>query len=280
MVIAGSQASGVFEYLADGSTVKAMHAGWAAHAGLVAADFAAVGMSGPATIFEGRFGLFRTYAGDAEASARLDGLLRDLGSRWHLPDASFKRYPCCHYIHSFLECAEAAMADGVRPVDVRSVECFVPEEEMAIICDPDPADRKRRPRSGYEARFSLPVCVAAVLGGGGRLQPELAAVDPAVLALADRVHWTPWAASGFPERYPARMRITTVGGLERTYEVDDVQGSLSRPLSSEEVTAKFIYNAAPTLGEAAALSSVRALRDIAAAKRVRAATAPLRRTAT
>src|SRR5258708_30509565 len=35
--VCGSQAAGIIEYLADGSWTKRLHAGWAAHAGVVAA---------------------------------------------------------------------------------------------------------------------------------------------------------------------------------------------------------------------------------------------------
>src|SRR4029077_16326488 len=45
--LAGSQAAGSLEFLTDGSWVKRIHAGWAAHSGLVAARLAAAGFSGP-----------------------------------------------------------------------------------------------------------------------------------------------------------------------------------------------------------------------------------------
>ena len=41
--IAGSQASGVMEFVHEGATVKALHAGWPAHAGLIAARLAEAG---------------------------------------------------------------------------------------------------------------------------------------------------------------------------------------------------------------------------------------------
>ena len=41
--ICGSQASGIIEYLADGTWTKRLHAGWAAHAGVVAALLARAG---------------------------------------------------------------------------------------------------------------------------------------------------------------------------------------------------------------------------------------------
>src|SRR5262249_16942897 len=48
--------------------VKSMHPGWAAHAGLLAARLAAVGLSGPETALEGGMGLFQQFA-DAGAVA-------------------------------------------------------------------------------------------------------------------------------------------------------------------------------------------------------------------
>src|SRR6266850_856999 len=54
--ICGSQASGIIEYLADGSWTKRLHAGWAAHAGVVATLLGHAGFTGPETVFEGEHG--------------------------------------------------------------------------------------------------------------------------------------------------------------------------------------------------------------------------------
>src|SRR6185369_13315262 len=61
--IAGSFASGVLEYLEDGSWVKRVHPGWAGHSGAVASALARGGFTGPATILDGRFGFYRTFVG-------------------------------------------------------------------------------------------------------------------------------------------------------------------------------------------------------------------------
>src|SRR5205807_3964218 len=60
--IAGSMASGIIEYLAEGAWTKRMHAGWAAQSGLRAALMARAGFSGPRTVFEGTHGLFHGFA--------------------------------------------------------------------------------------------------------------------------------------------------------------------------------------------------------------------------
>ena len=94
---------GVFEFLSNGSTVKSLHPGWAAHSGIMAANLARAGLTGPETSFEGRFGLFRAFAGEGEAADRFARELTTFGRRWCLMEAAYKFYPCCHYIHPFIE---------------------------------------------------------------------------------------------------------------------------------------------------------------------------------
>src|ERR671913_149762 len=60
--IAGSMASGIIEYLSDGSWTKRMHAGWAAPSRSRAAILAREGFLGPARVLEGVHGLFHGFA--------------------------------------------------------------------------------------------------------------------------------------------------------------------------------------------------------------------------
>src|SRR6201989_209573 len=60
--IAGSMASGIIEYLAEGTWTKRMHAGWAAQSGVRAALMARGGFLGPRTVFEGTHGFFHGFA--------------------------------------------------------------------------------------------------------------------------------------------------------------------------------------------------------------------------
>ena len=61
-------ASGIIEYLADGSWTKRMHPGWAAQSGLRAALLARAGFTGPRTVFEGMHGLFNGFAHTREGN--------------------------------------------------------------------------------------------------------------------------------------------------------------------------------------------------------------------
>src|SRR3954466_7932790 len=60
--IAGSMASGIIEYLAEGTSTKRMHPGWAAQAGLRAVALARAGFDGPRTVWEGIHGFLHAFA--------------------------------------------------------------------------------------------------------------------------------------------------------------------------------------------------------------------------
>lgn len=249
--IAGSQASGVFAFLSDGSTVKALHPGWAAHAGSIAAHLASGGMSGPRDIFEDRFGLYRVYAGTSGAPLR--ELLGTLGSDWELPRVSVKLFPCCHFIHPFLECA-AALIDEHRlsPADIASVECLVPVEEAPIICDP--WERRVAPASGYEAKFSLPFCLGALVAEG-RVDIDTfagSALSAHAIEFAQRIRYAPIERSGYPERFPGHVRMHVRGGATLERSVPDVLGSPARPVSDDDVIRKFLANAERRISREAA----------------------------
>ena len=238
--IALSQASGVFEFLSNGSTVKSMHPGWAAHAGLKAADLAAAGLTGPETALEGRFGLFRVFAGDPQAAERFRGLLDHLGRVWHLKEAAYKFHPCCHYLHPFIEAAGELSRRGVVPNEIETLEFGVPAGAASIICEPW---EEKCVAEGHHARWSLPVTVAMQLVDGSvTLDSFERPASREVHALAARSNWVVLEDSRFPARFDARIRCRTTGGAEHVIRIDDVYGNASRPPSDEDILAKFRAN--------------------------------------
>ena len=249
--IALSQSSGVFEFLTNGSSVKSLHPGWAAHGGVLAAQLARAGMSGPETSLDGRHGLFRQFAGDETGAERFRASMGDLGQRWHLLDVAYKFHPCCHYLHSFIEAAGILAGRGVLATDVERLLCLVPAGAAPIICDPWAG--KQAPANGHAGRWSLPVVVAARLVQG---QVDLATFEslatPAVLALAQRVEWEPLAGADFPRCFEAEIICTTKAGAEQRVRVEDAYGNNSRPPGAKAVLEKFRANAARAMSAAAA----------------------------
>ncbi|MFV0492671.1 MAG: MmgE/PrpD family protein [Pseudorhodobacter sp.] len=261
--IALSQASGVFEFLTNGSTVKSMHPGWAAHAGIIAADLAAAGLTGPETAIEGRFGLFRIFADDAAATTRFEAMLADLGQVWHLEQAAFKFHPCCHYLHPFVE-AMGLLADGIpNPDEVAFIEFGVPQGAAAIICEPW---QEKCRAVGHAARWSLPITVAMRLVDGAiTLQSFERPAGPEVLALATKSRWVPLENARFPARFEALIRVGLQGGRVLEQRIDDVYGNASRPAARSDIAAKFDANLAQVANAADADALHHALMSVSMA---------------
>jgi 2-methylcitrate dehydratase PrpD len=243
--LAGSFASGVMEFLEDGSAVKRLHAGWAAHAGVVAATLAAGGLTGPATVLEGRFGFYRTFVGVAP----LTEVFETLGRRWETPRISFKPYPCCHLSHAYIDCALRLRHEQRVEADaIVSIECRVPEGEIPIVCEPRAA--KLRPRTTYEAQFSLPFTIAAAfLDGRVGLETFTTArlADERLLGLAARVQHVVDPASTFPNGFPGWVRVRLTDGRVVEVREPDGRGGPARPLPSAAIVEKFRENAGRVL---------------------------------
>lgn len=260
--IALSQASGVMEFLTNGSSVKSLHPGWAAHGGVVAAMLARAGMTGPETSLDGKHGLFRQFTGDESAAGRFRSLIGNLGREWHLPKAAYKFYPCCHYLHPFIEAAGKLAERGVRPEDVERIVCRVPQGEAAVICEP--WETKQSPANGHAARWSLPITVAAqFVEGKVDLATFETAASNAVRSLARRISWEPLPGARFPERFEAELSCVTKAGKSETVRIEDVFGNHTRAPGAEAVLAKFRANAARSLKADAVGALERATRQLA-----------------
>jgi 2-methylcitrate dehydratase PrpD len=239
--IAGSQPGGTFAFLADGDTVKAGQPAWAAHSGVWAAELARFGMTGPAQVLEGPTGFFTLYADDPEAADRLRSELADLGDRWHLPDAAFKLIPCCHFIHPFVEALSEVLDAGIAADQIASIHCFVPRGAAPIIAEP--WDRRQRPATPHDGRWSLPYVLAGrAVDGVVDLELFDSPVDGARVDLASRITYEIWDDSGFPARFPARLQVTLRDGRTIEAVVDDVLGGAGRPVPAADVLAKASTN--------------------------------------
>lgn len=240
--IAGSMASGLLEYLADGSSTKQLHPGWAAHAALTASRLAAFGASGPTSVFEGRFGLYRAFVGaDLDAAALTAGL----GDRWETPKIAFKPYPACHYVHAPLDATARVVAE--TPVAVDDIEEIVAlSTEAGVSLVLEPLADKHRPRTLYEAKFSLPYSIASLLLRGqvgvGTYTDE-AISDPDVLELAAKVRYEVKDYDTFPRALPGGVRVRTRDGRTLEAELPYQRGGPDNPMTPEQVREKFRANA-------------------------------------
>jgi 2-methylcitrate dehydratase PrpD len=239
--IAGSFAGGIFEYLSDGSATKPLHAGWAAHGGVLAALIARGGGTGPRSVLDGRYGLYATHAdGSLDPTA-----FERLGEHWELPGISFKAYPACHYTHGCLNAIEVLRGQGLpEPDAIESIEVAIPPVGIELVLEP--AADKPAPRTPYDAKFSLPWVLAESITRG-RLDTRSFAVeaiaDPGVVSLARRVSYRKDAYASVPGAFPGSVRVVTTDGAELSAEVEYERGHPRNPMTPAEVIAKFEANA-------------------------------------
>ena len=240
--IAASMASGVIEANRTGGTVKRLHCGWAAHAGISAAQLAQHGFTGPPTVLEGRFGLFEALLRDQADPAQV---VEGLGKVWSVPGIFFKPYPANHFTHTAIDAGLALRARGVTADQVEAITLLVPGPVIRTIGQP--IEVKRAPETGYQAQFSGPYAVVAGLLGGGGLGVGTAdftdelARDPARRELMAKVTVAadPRCDAIFPYQFPAVVRLRTRDGRELVEEVLSNRGGPQRPLSRAELARKF-----------------------------------------
>jgi 2-methylcitrate dehydratase PrpD len=273
--IAGSMAAGLFAYLGDGAATKPVHAGWAAHGGIIAAELAHAGAEGPSVVFEDRFGFFAAYYGLDASSIAID----DLGDRYETPRIAFKPYPACHFIHSSLDAAVELLRDHpLTADDIERITVAVPDPGVPLVLEPLAA--KRDPRTEYDAKFSLPYSIAALIVHGRvgvETYTEQAIRDPAVLALAARVDHVQRDFPTYPQSFPGWVRIETRAGDVLELELPHQRGGPDNPMSEDEVVAKFRANAALALDTDAVGALESAMLTLEAQDDLAACLAPLRR---
>lgn len=241
--IAGSMASGIIEYLAEGASTKRMHPGWAAQAGLRAVALARSGFDGPRTVWEGEHGFLHAFA-NVEGGA-WDELLDGFGGRWVTSTIAFKPYACGTMIHPYIDCARRLAAKGVKPGDVVAIECDTAEGIVHRLWEP--LETKRKPPNAYAAKFSIPYGVAYGLARGAvglDAFTEEKAADPALREIAAKVGYRIDPDNPYPREYTGHVRATLRDGRVVEERQPHLRGGHHEPLTREELEHKFMANCA------------------------------------
>jgi len=239
--IAGSMASGIIEYLAEGAWTKRMHPGWAAQAGYRAARMALAGFTGPRTLFDGEHGFFHAFANTDACD--FSAMLAGAGERWLAADIAFKPYACGTMAHPYIDCARKLVADGLRVDEVAAIECDTAEGIVHRLWEPLGA--KQNPPNGYAAKFSIPYAIAVgMLRGDAGLGEfgESVVHDPAVRALASKVHYAIDPGNPYPRKFTGHLRVTLKDGQVREARQDHFRGGREEPLAAGALESKFVAN--------------------------------------
>ncbi|MFA7437931.1 MmgE/PrpD family protein, partial [Castellaniella sp.] len=251
-----SMTGGSLQFVEDGAWTKRLHPGWAASSGIACAILARHPIPTPGKVYEGRFGLFRAFLGDANQDQVALGQITDhLGAHWQLKGIGVKPFPVCHFNHA---CADASIAlhrrlfqAGASIRSIRRIEVRAPKGVMPSVCEP--ADIKRHPTTEYEAKFSMHYAVACGLLRGHLGLEDLAPdaiADPEVGALMRRVDCVADPASTFPRHYTGEVVLFFEDGTTMAHRENVNRGHAERPLDNDAIQAKFRANAARALSAA------------------------------
>jgi 2-methylcitrate dehydratase PrpD len=252
--IAGSFASGLLECWVDGTQTKFLHPGWSAQSGITAALLARSGVTGPAKVFEGRFGLFASHVQDANAHRDFRRIIdylpgRRLGELWESRKSSFKPFPAAHVIHPYISAILRLRAKyGIQPGDVERIECPVTAFIVGIVCEPP--EEKFAPASDSHGRVSLQYSLAEALyvGALGKHAYQKENLrNPEILALARRVHYHVDPEYPGPGRFKGAVTIVLQDG-QTFEEIEEYnRGSAENPMSYSELRVKFEDNSSAFL---------------------------------
>ena len=241
MGIAGSMASGIIEYLAQGTWTKRMHAGWAAQSGLKAALLARAGFEGPQTVLEGTHGFYKAFAPSSQPDYA--PLLDGLGTTWRMQQIAFKPYACGTMTQPFIDVALALRARQVPPADIAHITCNVGEGTVHRLWEP--LATKHAPPTPYAAKFSTPYCIAAAYidGRAGFTQfTTPRTTDPEILALTRRITYEIDPANPYPAAFTGHLRATLTDGQVIEIHQPHMRGGAQAPLSDTEIEDKFMDN--------------------------------------
>lgn len=224
--IAASQAAGF--RAVHGTMTSHFRPGYASRVGLEAALLAELGFDCIENSLEAPGGFISVYAPGSDPGLALDGL----GSRHEMLENRYKPYPCGIVIHPVIDACQELKAQIPDRADISHVRLFVNPLVLALT-------GKRSPRTALESHVSVFHWAAVAL-----LQdaPGLAATRDACLADATvgalRAQIEAEAVSDIGKG-EARVQVTLRDGTQLETHVLHARGSRARPMSDNELNAKF-----------------------------------------
>lgn len=232
--IALCQAGGTQQSHVEQRLTKRLQSAFAARDGVISADLAALGITGPRAAFEGPFGLFAMFE-DGRADEVLDGF----GERFLLEDTALKRFPACGCSHAALEAAQRLVTrHGIGARDLLRGEIVITPYMDRLVGGGFAPEANPQVAGQFNVRYG--VAATLLRGSFGLADIEPAAVlDPAVRPLVARlaVRVDERQAGNFA---PAEVIIETRDGRRLAERVEALPGSVDAPLAEEEVSAKLI----------------------------------------
>jgi len=246
--IAGSQAAGSLQFLANGAWNKRYQVGAAAMNGLIAATLATEGLKGATQALEGVHGFLKGYTDDADIAQAVDGL----GTRYETLLIGLKPYPSCRYTHAALDGLLALRrAHDLTGADILGLRVGL--HPNGITLTGAPIAEKRRARSVVDGQFSMPFTAAVLLDQGSFGWDDYRRLgEPVLDALSDKVAVEADARlEGRAHPFGAELTLDTTKGTF-TASIPDPSGEPELFPTDTAMLEKFTTLVGPVLGASTA----------------------------
>ncbi len=233
-----SQMSGTMQSHEEGSMMLAMQMGFAARNAVQAHQMAALGITAPVQVLDGRFGFFNIY----ESSNHLDVMLTQLANPWKVTQLSHKPFPSGRVTHGVIHTVgllsrQFAITPDNALEQIESIRVELPPLGFRLTGRP----MVSQPTPNY-ARLCIPFVAAARLLRGEvdprTFVPEILN-DADIETLARRVITAEVPHDDPNAFYPQTLTLKLRNGTEQRNEIPIAWGHPKMPLSQLEREAKF-----------------------------------------
>jgi 2-methylcitrate dehydratase PrpD len=237
MALSASMAAGLVSNF--GTLTKSFHVGRAAQSGVIAARLVQAGITASPDALEHPSGFLAATSplNRPDLKRAFDPARKE----WHLSrqGLNIKRYPSCYFAHRTIDATlDLANSNNLTSSDVERIRVFTGEMQMVAL-------RNERPRTGFEAKFSMPFAVASAIVarkvGISQLTDEFVLRDD-VQSIFPKVSYDltkeTMSGSAFAPEESVEI-VTTSGKVLKSEKIKYAKGSHQRPLTQAELREKF-----------------------------------------
>lgn len=240
LALAFNKAGGSFQSNIDGSLAVRVIQGFVSQGGVICAQLAQRGITGPKNFLEGTYGYFHLYAKDKYDP---QSLTKELGERFEMNKTLFKKYPSCGCTLASTDAIlDLIKEKDLTPEDIADIDIKVPPYSYKLVG----AQFEVGDNPKVNAQFNIQYCVAnALFRKSSKLHhfDESYIRDPKIMDLTKNIHISPEPSLDDPERLgfslAAHMKVTTKKGNVYHKAVDIPRGIPGNPLTKEEHVERF-----------------------------------------
>jgi len=209
----------------------------AVQAGVIAAQLALEGYSGPEHIIDGKEGLVDTLGPEFELNLLTD----NLGSNWRILQCSMKAFAAEALTHSPITALlKIVEQHHLQPEDIKEILVKTVARAADILSDPS----KYQPVTKETADHSLPYCLAVALVDGKVTPAQFTNQKLKDARIQDllpkiRVIVNPEFEKLFPRLKATEVNITDRNDRKYSLRIDFPKGDYRNPLNEKELLEKF-----------------------------------------